>query len=375
MTSAYVGLPGSGKSYGVVENVIIPALRKGRALWTNIPLVMDEIYNDFPKADVTSFTVDDIKSNEKWFSEVLPKGVVLVIDEVWDLWPCGLKVTNMVEGHKEILAKHRHMVLNGNTTEIVLVTQNLNQICSFARELIDTTFMAKKMSSIGFSKAYRIDVYTGAVTGQRPPEHLLMRQIPGKYRKKVYKYYVSHTQSDDGAGDETRSDSRASVLKGSAVFFIVAPFILFPLSYYFIKDSLFPGEEVVEVVKVDSVDSLDKISVNKSVRAEHEEKKRKSSKKDVYKSDPNPLLKGSLYITSNMTFGMTPHYIISVEDGDRYAEFDSKQIKRLGGSISYISQCLVKIEIKTVQRYAYCKRQTDVDIVGRGMTSFSHSSE
>ena len=33
----YSGLPGSGKSYGVVENVVIPALEAGRHIITNIP--------------------------------------------------------------------------------------------------------------------------------------------------------------------------------------------------------------------------------------------------------------------------------------------------------------------------------------------------
>jgi len=366
MTSAYVGLPGSGKSYGVVENVILPALKKGRTIWTNIPLLMDQVLKDFPQSDVTIFSVAEIKLNENWFSEVLPKGVLFVIDEVWDLWPSGLKVTKMIEGHKEFLAKHRHIVSNGISTEIVLVTQNLNQICSFSRELVDTTYMTKKMSSVGFSKSFRIDVYTGAVTGQRPPESLLMRQIPGKYRKKVYKYYVSHTQSDDGVGNEAKTDGRASVLKGSAMFFIIAPFVLFPMSYFLLKSAFFPDDDVVLEAK-----TVQESSVNNSVRSEHEQKKIKQSKRVVFKSDPNPLLNGSLYITSNMTFGTTPHYIISVEHGDKYAEFDSKQIKRLGGSISIISQCLVKISVKKVDRYAYCKKDNNVDIVGRGISNFS----
>ena len=37
MITAYVGLPGSGKSYGVCEQVILPALAKGRPVFTNIP--------------------------------------------------------------------------------------------------------------------------------------------------------------------------------------------------------------------------------------------------------------------------------------------------------------------------------------------------
>jgi len=40
---AYTGLPGSGKSYGVVENVIIPCLQEGRPIVTNLPLKLGEL--------------------------------------------------------------------------------------------------------------------------------------------------------------------------------------------------------------------------------------------------------------------------------------------------------------------------------------------
>jgi len=34
---AYTGMPGHGKSYGVVEHVIIPSLKQGRHVVTNTP--------------------------------------------------------------------------------------------------------------------------------------------------------------------------------------------------------------------------------------------------------------------------------------------------------------------------------------------------
>lgn len=36
--NGYFGKPGSGKSYSVVEYVVLPALKKGRHVVTNIPL-------------------------------------------------------------------------------------------------------------------------------------------------------------------------------------------------------------------------------------------------------------------------------------------------------------------------------------------------
>ncbi|ENT7525242.1 TPA: zonular occludens toxin domain-containing protein, partial [Escherichia coli] len=44
--SAYVGVPGSGKTYEVVCNVIIPAVSSGRRVVTNIyGLNADKIYD------------------------------------------------------------------------------------------------------------------------------------------------------------------------------------------------------------------------------------------------------------------------------------------------------------------------------------------
>ncbi|MCT7418525.1 zonular occludens toxin domain-containing protein [Pseudomonas aeruginosa] len=39
--------PGHGKSYGVVEHVIIPSLKQDRHVVTNIPLEVDMLLMDF----------------------------------------------------------------------------------------------------------------------------------------------------------------------------------------------------------------------------------------------------------------------------------------------------------------------------------------
>ena len=41
--TAYTGLPGSGKTYGVVQHVIVPALQAGRRVVTNIPMRADVV--------------------------------------------------------------------------------------------------------------------------------------------------------------------------------------------------------------------------------------------------------------------------------------------------------------------------------------------
>lgn len=58
--SAYIGIPGSGKSYEAVCNVIIPAFTSGRRVVTNIyGLQKDKITERYPDATGEIIVVDN----------------------------------------------------------------------------------------------------------------------------------------------------------------------------------------------------------------------------------------------------------------------------------------------------------------------------
>jgi hypothetical protein len=67
---------------------------------------------------------------------------------------------------------------------------------------------------IGLTRRYRTDVYGGAVSGPNPPVASAIRQIFGRYRPEIYRFYVSHTQSEAGeaGADERAIDKRGNVL-------------------------------------------------------------------------------------------------------------------------------------------------------------------
>jgi zona occludens toxin len=231
--TAYTGLPGSGKSYGVVKHVILPALEKGRRVWTNVPLKLSLLDDKYP-GKITLFSIDDLLSDSDWFQNTFSPGATIVIDEAWRLWPQGLKANNMLQGHKSFLAEHRHMVgSDGLSTEIVLVTQDLSQLSTYPRNLTEFTYRAEKLSSVGQSNRYRIDIYRGAISGPNPPERLRTRQLFGKYEPDVYQYYTSQTMSEISEhGSETSTDSRTNILNSK--FFKVGLPVLFLLGGIFI---------------------------------------------------------------------------------------------------------------------------------------------
>ncbi|EMM5790143.1 hypothetical protein AAH252_006395, partial [Pseudomonas aeruginosa] len=205
---AYVGKPGHGKSYGVVEHVIIPSLKQDRHVVTNIPLEVDMLLMDF------GGTIEQLP--EDWFeredlADFAPPGSVLVLDELWRRWPKGQKTNDAPMADKKLLAEHRHRVDKKNRSmRVVMVTQDLDQLASWATLLVETTYRIVKKSKTMF----RVDIYNGVAKGDSPPKSKLLRSTAGRFKPDVYRYYKSATQSETGSvGDESKADSRASFLR------------------------------------------------------------------------------------------------------------------------------------------------------------------
>ena len=130
-TYAYVGLPGSGKSYSVVENQILPALKQGRRVVTNIPLHVHKIraLPGLEDAQIVEFPLDAVKAEPHRMNEFVTPGSLFVLDEAMRLWPAGEKVNKVPDEFKFLLSEHRHQVdAKGNATQIVIVIQDLGNL-------------------------------------------------------------------------------------------------------------------------------------------------------------------------------------------------------------------------------------------------------
>lgn len=243
---AYVGLPGHGKSYGVVEHVIIPSVKEGRHVVTNIPLAVDLLMRDFGTesgAQITQLPLDWHETDN--LSDLAPNGCVLVLDELWRRWPAGQTVKNARFDDQQLLAEHRHRVDDsGRSMRIVLVTQDLAQISAWVRILVESTYRVSKKSK----KFYTVIIYAGYVTGARPPESAVLRRTGGRFKKDVFQYYSSATQSKTGdVGDESTADGRANILKSFGLISSVGgSFVLFFIGFFAVL-SFFADDEPVPV--------------------------------------------------------------------------------------------------------------------------------
>lgn len=232
---AYVGLPRSGKSYNVVANVIIPALREGRKVVSNVPVYIDKIRHKLleenPKCDVgefVEFPVAEVAQDPELIAKYVTPGCVFVLDEVWRLWPAGEKANKIPDVYKSIIAEHGHRVdVNGNAIHIVLVVQDLGNIGMFARRLVEQTFIHTKLGHVGTPNRFRVDIYHGNVTGTTGPKERRVREMFGKYDKSIWDLYKSHTMSEakaDGA-NEKGIDKRGNALK-QPIFVVGIPLAL-----------------------------------------------------------------------------------------------------------------------------------------------------
>ena len=100
--SAYVGVPGSGKSYGVVKSVILPAIATGRRVVSNVYGLDKEKIHQYLLKKKRKLTVEQLGDlvyveNEQCLDpKFLPStedqdtfckaGDLIVIDEVWRIW-------------------------------------------------------------------------------------------------------------------------------------------------------------------------------------------------------------------------------------------------------------------------------------------------
>jgi zona occludens toxin (predicted ATPase) len=344
--NAYVGLPGSGKSYSVVEHVVLPALKNGRRVWTNIPLNLELIEELGYQAPVI-FETNEIVENPKFFQEIFEAGATIIIDECWRFWPAGTKASNMEMGHKSFFSEHRHMVgADGNSTEIALITQDLSQIAATVRNLVEFTNRSVKLNAIGASTKFRVDIYQGAVTGPKPPESQRLRQLFGSYKPEVYRLYQSQTMNQSAEhGDETLTDDRMNIFN-SKLLKIGAPIAL-AIGGMFIWNSMaavnemYSGdgdaEQVVQAGDVrPAVEVIEKIVL------------------------PDPRLLAILHdrnVEIVYNNGSYPYidYIFELSNEDSAATFNLHQLRSMGFQIEAISQCLVLLINESAITRAMCR--------------------
>lgn len=252
--NAYTGLMGSGKSYEVVENVILPALASGRRVVTNVANLKVDLINKYISDNfnvapdkigkIVQVSHDDIsnpqffpkevkdkdKDQEKKIFSFVEPGDLVVIDECWRWWATGQKIT---PEHMEFFRMHRHFVneASGVSCDIVLVVQDIQDLDRKLKVVVENTFRMSKHKMLGLNKNYRVDVYASYRVSGRSP----IRSMQRKYNAAIFDLYSSYSQSSTGDGKEVAIDDRTNIFKNPKIyivgFFLI---VLFGFSIYYL---------------------------------------------------------------------------------------------------------------------------------------------
>lgn len=257
------GRPGAGKSYECVVHHILPSIKEGRKVVTNIPLNVDHfafIYGESARSllEVVPFDFDgghrylsdpeDYKKYQDWKNDK-GQGCLFVLDECHLLFPLsgrGKAQTDLAERQIEFFSGHRHWGF-----DFIFLTQSDRKINRLLREDIEICIEVRKNRAIG-DKSYRRYVYyygDGKSKG-------LIEQDSRQYEDKFFPFYKSHTKSESDVKEANIKDMKKWHqhwgIRVPAFLFVVGLFMSFnSLSGVFgdDKDSAKPQKKVEQGVK------------------------------------------------------------------------------------------------------------------------------
>lgn len=207
------GRPGDGKSYSAVHLSILPALKQGRSLFTNIELNIpllklelglsdDQYLKYIPKETLKTTDLQDI-----------PGGCLIVLDEVWRYWKSEER--NPSTEDEKFFAEHRHKVgrmpqIDGMLSQdIVLITQNIMEVPRWIRGRIASTYKIEKLTAAGFQNKFRVDIHRGC--NPRFPKDGYISSSISDYSSDVWRYYKSHTAAQETGGVDTATIEKGAV--------------------------------------------------------------------------------------------------------------------------------------------------------------------
>ncbi|MFC1047207.1 zonular occludens toxin family protein [Pasteurella multocida] len=239
--TAYIGIPGSGKSYEVVNSVIVPHFKQGRRIVTNIDgldenclinFCLDEEKNlVFEQLGKIIYVTDEQCQHEDFFpykgsqNTVCQPGDLICLDEVWRIFP----KEQIHKNHRSFIAEHRHFTHpdTGHCCDLVVINQAVSSIPRFIKERIETTYLMSKLLALGMPKRYRVNVYSGAKTTKTA----LITQYQNKYNPKIFNLYKSF---DTKNGKQIQVDDRQNFFKSFTFKLIVfSSFSMLFIAYFY----------------------------------------------------------------------------------------------------------------------------------------------
>ncbi|MGE5648885.1 MAG: zonular occludens toxin domain-containing protein [Bacillota bacterium] len=205
--NVYTGLMRSGKSYEVVSEIIVPAIRAGRNVVTNVDGISEEKIHEylkgkFPEDDhskygrinhVTNAQVFDDKFFPYYDDEknahtdtIVQPGDLVAIDEAWRFWGDKMKIK---KNHQSFILEHGHFThpMTNVACDMVLMIQDMGTLNRFIKNVVAFTYRTNKKVSLGLSKVYSLNAWEGK--SMTKANHI--GQWTRTYKKEIFPLYSS----------------------------------------------------------------------------------------------------------------------------------------------------------------------------------------
>lgn len=364
-----VGRPGSGKSYESIVYHVLPALKEGRKVVTNLPLNLEHFEQVFgsevldlinvksdtfskehgvikPFSKATDFTDDEWKNEEQ-------QGPLFVIDECHFVYPSSnSKKGTSINECLEYFSMHRHY---GH--DILLMTQSLGKLHKDLRAMIQIQYAVSKHTAAGSDKSYSQKVYDGAL-----PRANKVNDNLRIYKKQFFPFYQSHTMSDKSVNEAHAKDVKPFYKHW--VFYLL---VIFIISFIYMVSQGYLNPMAATEKLSNKANANAKVNSDLSV----EPKAIKASKTNTIPTETvkpqstiEPFESLKLHIAGFSDSSFVDNFGRFVEqkriyfngsrNGRIIADLKLSDFYLAGYDVSVLSDCLVKLSFKNITRFVIC---------------------
>ncbi|ELI5732291.1 hypothetical protein RRK63_000943 [Vibrio fluvialis] len=348
------GRPGAGKSYECVVHHILPSIKDGRKIVTNIPLNVDHftfIYGEHVRdlLEVVPFDFDgghrylsdpeDYKKYQDWKNDK-GQGCLFVLDECHLIFPLsgrGKSQSDLAEKQIEFFSGHRHWGF-----DFIFLTQSDRKINRLLREDIEICIELRKNRAMGDKSYRRYVFYYG--DGKKGG---LIEQGSREYEDKFFPFYKSHTKSE---GEVTEANIK-DMKKWHQHWVIRIPVALMVVGVFFSVKNIShafgdkPKSEPVEVVQ--------------------------QSAKPVRNAPAKPSFKGlpfgefeifiegysdSSYVDKNGIYHVQKQVYFSASNSTKFSvDLKLDDFYLAGYQVSVYGPCMVRLTYESATKLVYCR--------------------
>jgi len=218
------GLPGAGKSYEACVFHILPTLKAGRQVVTNIRGINWEKFAELLEEPIEYIQMlliyiepaeqdgeaGDIERVKNEFADKTPDNAMIVWDEIQDYFPSGNYKLPL--NQQKFWTEHRHRGL-----EIVIMGQDRDDVHKIIRSRIEDIIYFLKLQAVGRPNQYKWEQLQKQAKGKFVKIGSGVRSYDSKY----FGLYSSHRRESVKGG--VYQTSRTNVLKNSKLLSLGVP--------------------------------------------------------------------------------------------------------------------------------------------------------